>query len=250
MKYSKQLLLWAAVMSLAIPTIGFSADETPSYTNAAQAMHASNLADAAARNPDPATETAALDLRNARQDYDSINADPDASEEDKDIAFNTLETARENYTGEIERLTGLASENIQDMRDDGMGWGQIANELGVHPGTLGLGHTKNNSIDPLAIDDGDFQFSDNEIANATKRDTKQGWSKNHTTTTASTKNNKKGSDLSTGSTKNSKKGSDLSTGRTKNSAPGTNKNNSASNSNSGKSQSSKSNNGKGNSKNK
>jgi hypothetical protein len=31
---------------------------------------------------------------------------------------------------------------IADMRDAGMGWGQIAHELGVHPGTLGLGHTK------------------------------------------------------------------------------------------------------------
>lgn len=245
MKCSKQLLLWAAIMSLTLPTVGFTADEditdeTPSYTNAAQAMHASNLADAAARNPDPATEAAAADLRDASQDYNSINADPNASKDDKEQAYNNLKAARENYADEIERLTGLASEDIYTMREDGMGWGQIAHELGVPPGTLGLGHTKKNRVDPTANDADDYQISDNEIAKATKRDTKQGWSKNHTNTTASTKNSQKGTGLSTDHPKNNNKGRD--------------KNNGVSKNNNGKDQSSSSNNGKGkgkgNSKNK
>jgi len=32
--------------------------------------------------------------------------------------------------------------DIAGMREAGMGWGEIAHALGVHPGTLGLGHTK------------------------------------------------------------------------------------------------------------
>jgi hypothetical protein len=31
---------------------------------------------------------------------------------------------------------------IAGMREAGMGWGEIAHALGVHPGTLGLGHNK------------------------------------------------------------------------------------------------------------
>ena len=33
-------------------------------------------------------------------------------------------------------------EQIAEMRESGMGWGNIAMELGVHPGALGLGHAK------------------------------------------------------------------------------------------------------------
>ncbi len=240
MKCSKQVLLWAAVMSLAIPTIGFTdediPDEAPSYTNTAQVMHASNLADAAALTLDEETKTAAERLSKARDEYDELNTDQNTSEDDIKLASEKLEVARKGYADEIERLTGEASDLIYNKRVDGMGWGQIAHDLGVHPGTLGLGHTKKNIVDPAANDVEDYQNSNNEMTKATKRDTNQGWNKNHTTTTSNTKNSKKGADLSADQPKNNGTGSD--------------KNNSGSKSNNGKSQSSKSNNGKGNSKNK
>ena len=37
-------------------------------------------------------------------------------------------------------LAGVKPEDVAAMRGAGMGWGQIAQELGLHPGVLGLGH--------------------------------------------------------------------------------------------------------------
>jgi hypothetical protein len=56
------------------------------------------------------------------------------------------------------------------MRASSMGWGDIAHELGVHPSTLGLGlgHGKNNK-----------NFSRQEIAEATARNTKTGYASGH-----------------------------------------------------------------------
>ena len=40
----------------------------------------------------------------------------------------------------LARLAGVEPEEVAAMRQAGMGWGQIAQELNLHPGVLGLGH--------------------------------------------------------------------------------------------------------------
>jgi len=45
-------------------------------------------------------------------------------------------------TSDLSNVAGVSQEDIEGMRVSGMGWGEIAHELGVHPGVLGLGHTK------------------------------------------------------------------------------------------------------------
>lgn len=40
------------------------------------------------------------------------------------------------------QMCGVTPDNIADMRGDDMGWGQIAQELGVNPNTIGLTHTQ------------------------------------------------------------------------------------------------------------
>jgi hypothetical protein len=37
---------------------------------------------------------------------------------------------------------GLSVDEISTMRKQGIGWGVIAQELGIHPGSLGVGHAK------------------------------------------------------------------------------------------------------------
>ena len=64
------------------------------------------------------------------------------------------------------------------MRDTGMGWGNIAKELGVHPGVLGLGHTKGIQeayAEAAAV--GSIEAS--EVAEATARNTHSGYAKGH-----------------------------------------------------------------------
>ncbi|NIS69950.1 MAG: hypothetical protein GTO12_13705 [Proteobacteria bacterium] len=47
-----------------------------------------------------------------------------------------------------EKVENLIQE-IADMRRADMGWGEIAREFGVHPGVLGLGHSKKEARDGL-----------------------------------------------------------------------------------------------------
>ncbi|SDP59302.1 hypothetical protein [Desulforhopalus singaporensis] len=65
-----------------------------------------------------------------------------------------------------EELAAQVEADIREMRqEEHMGWGQIAHELGVHPGRLGLGHYKN--VDQgFAVD-----IPDDELAAATELDT-------------------------------------------------------------------------------
>lgn len=58
---------------------------------------------------------------------------------------------------------------IGGMRASGMGWGEIAHAIGVHPSVLGLGHQKKarNS------------YTNQEMVEATERNTKTGYAKGH-----------------------------------------------------------------------
>ena len=118
--------------------------EQSAFSNAAQAAHAQNLADAVVAN------------------------DPE-----KDVNATLGEIAA--------------------MREAGMGWGQIAHELGVHPGTLGLGHTK--GIAPQ---------SPTETQLATARNPQTGGAKGHGVSNGPSEG--KGSEHGQGSADNGGKG--------------------------------------------
>jgi hypothetical protein len=188
---------------------GDSADgsdvEEPTYSNAAQAMHAANLAETASAQPNEATKEAAESLDSAREAYDTSRkeslADPENPElaEAMQVAEKELEQARETYGDRVGELAGVMGEEIQAMRQNKMGWGQIAHELGVHPGTLGLGHTKRKgALDPVDPVDAVMDESaepadpDAEIAEATRRDPKTGWNSGHGMAAAKSGNSKKG----------------------------------------------------------
>jgi hypothetical protein len=183
--------------------------EQPTYSNAAQAMHAANLAETAALKPDAETEKAADGLASARESYHDAKEALAAAPDDPDLqeavkrAEEDLSGARESYADAIAERAGVLGEDIQEMRQNRMGWGQIASELGVHPGVLGLGHTKRNrGLDPVEGLE-DVAYSPDreldpqaEIAEATRRDKQYGWSKAHGLGTGDAKGSKKGLGLS------------------------------------------------------
>jgi hypothetical protein len=123
------------------------------YSNPAQAAHASQLADKAALSNDE-----------VQQAYDNYQEALDTYGEDSYITKN----AEVDFTNKLADITGELDDDIEAMRASGMGWGNIAHELGVHPSTLGLGHAKNQN-----------SFSDQEIAEATARNTKNGFATRH-----------------------------------------------------------------------
>jgi len=146
--------------------------ETSSYANPAQAQHAANLATAAASQPDENTAEALSAVQQAEADL--AEAERNGTQEDIDIAQEALTGTQEAYADLISEKTGVVSEEIAGMRNAGMGWGQIANELGVHPGLLGLGHTKKEqgAKTQKGVDMA-------EVTEATERNTRSGWSKGH-----------------------------------------------------------------------
>jgi hypothetical protein len=61
---------------------------------------------------------------------------PNSAKESKDP--DDFKYARELFHDKLEDY----SEQISDMRSSGMGWGDIAKHLDVHPSVLGRGHSK------------------------------------------------------------------------------------------------------------
>jgi len=127
-----------------------SADDISQYQYAAQAAHASNLAEATYEID---TEINALIGQLAVAE----------SEEPQDQGEIT------GLEAEIERREEEIQAEITEMRASGMGWGEIAHALGVHPGVLGLGHSKKDA--KVGVDA--------ELAMATTMDMKTGNSMGH-----------------------------------------------------------------------
>jgi len=145
-------------------------DDAPSFANPAQAQHAANLAAAAAAQPDESTAQALSAVEQAEAAL--AEAEQSGIQEQIDQALADLAEAQQAYADLIAERTGVISEDILDMRSMGMGWGLIARELGVHPGLLGLGHTKNKH--------GEYAEAEmDEMAEATSRNTRSGWSNGH-----------------------------------------------------------------------
>ncbi|MEA3290185.1 MAG: hypothetical protein U9Q04_08395 [Campylobacterota bacterium] len=101
-------------------------DDISELTNEVQVQKAQNLAE----NTQEVTE-AKINLADAQEAYDN---DPENEE---------LKEALDNAIQQLADMTDESVNSINDMRESGMGWGEIAHELGVHPSVLGLGHTNN-----------------------------------------------------------------------------------------------------------
>jgi hypothetical protein len=167
--------------------------EEPAFQNPTQVLRAINLAEAYAEKPDPELEEA---LGNVKETEDELNkakedlAKLDTTAEDYNEKLAELKTKITELELELQNNQGVADsllakngevtpEDIAAMREEGMGWGQIAHELGLHPGLLGMGHTKRNNTGWGKGFNPDGEVSDTEIEEATARNFKSGFSKGH-----------------------------------------------------------------------
>ena len=157
------------------------ADDTPAFSNPAQAAHAAALADEASTQPDEQVAEALADVQDAKDALSALEADPDATQEDIDAAEEAVAEKEAAAAEAVAERVGAITADISAMRDDGMGWGQIAHELGVHPGALGLGHVKGkahrnrHSVRAMTGE----EAADSELAEATARNTKTGLALGH-----------------------------------------------------------------------
>jgi hypothetical protein len=163
-------LVSAIAQTQSTQDISMLSQERSTFSNPAQAAHAENLANVAAQN-DPRVQRAFTTLENAEKALEAAKATGNPTIiAAAQRAYDTAKTHAENA---LARAACVATSEISAMRSQGMGWGQIAHEMGVHPGVLGLGHSK-------------------EIT-ATDRDSKTGLAMGHSMTASSDNSGGKGS---------------------------------------------------------
>jgi hypothetical protein len=110
-RYFLAIFFLCAAVITAIGSSSIRADTDTHFQNGAQTQHAQNIA-----------------IEAAFQDEEVIKAKNSGN-------FDLMnQLVDEKVAGFMER--------ISEMRASGMGWGNIAKELEVHPGFIGLGHSK------------------------------------------------------------------------------------------------------------
>lgn len=199
-------------------------DEAPAFTSIAQVEKAENLAALSAGVPDDEAISARREAdqterayEEARRRLEALQVDPNTSPEEIEAAELAVETTKSAYEAaqaaadeKLAQFAGVPVEDIVSMRQSGMGWGQIAHELGIHPSSLGLGRgkTKTSGQQESKLKGRPFQEAD-ELGGITSRNLKTGWSKGHGVDLSSHSGGKgqgKGKGQSKGEEKSSGKG--------------------------------------------
>jgi len=142
------------------------------FSNPAQAAHAAQLSSQVAAD-DPEVSQAYDDYQEALEAFDALETTPTQADLD---ALAAAETAYEEALAE---KIGVTNDEIAAMRASGMGWGEIAHELGVHPSLLGLGHTKGKANRHGVDKEYNAALADDELAEATVRTTGRGLALGH-----------------------------------------------------------------------
>lgn len=141
-------------MSFSFAADGEEEATTSALQNSAQVQKAESLATASQAAAEKEAQTnvskAESDLSAAQTAVDEATAantaaptaETAAALEAAQADLATAQEALDSATGALAEVSGVSQSDIEGMRASGMGWGEIAHELGVHPGVLGLGHTK------------------------------------------------------------------------------------------------------------
>jgi len=158
-----------AVSVCAAPLTALAADlnnEAPAFMSTTDVARAEQLASKAAGQPASeviatiqAEEKAHMALQAAIQSGNSqVIAASQTAHQASEVAAEAVMAA----------FGGVTPADIGAMRGSGMGWGQIAQELGIHPGSLGIDHAKGNNSQHQSA-----------MMPATSRDVKSGRSMMH-----------------------------------------------------------------------
>ncbi len=189
-QYARQLALAILAGTMAVtPALAASPDDTvteqPAFTSPVQAERAANLAERAAMQTSTALQNSLHQVDAAEQRMQQALATGNQAR--ITAARSALERAQQQYTQQLSEMTGVMTDDIAKMRENGMGWGQIAAELGVHPGELGMGHDRRGRDQGMTSQNrgrarGMHRGIDpDEMAEATARDMETGWSGGHGT---------------------------------------------------------------------
>ena len=252
-KISKMNLLWSIIafiffffsvshfdIAISYAEVMELENEEPAFTSIAQVQKAENLAALTAEEPDEEAIDAKTEADQKKQAYEEAkqkldtlklqNASPqeiDAAELAVEEAKKAYDEAQESADEKLAEFAGVPAEDITSMRRSGMGWGQIAHELGIHPGALGLGHTKNKQYGyQKSKMRGKNLGETGELEAITSRNLKTGWSKGHGTDLSSHsggKGHSNGKRKSADKGKGKGKGKDQSTGKGNGNKGGKNK---------------------------
>jgi len=141
------------------------------FSNPAQAAHAAQLSSQVAAD-DPEVSQAYADYQDALDSYNALDTPTQAD-------LDALEAAETAYEEALAEKIGVTNDEIAAMRASGMGWGEIAHELGVHPSLLGLGHTKGKANRHGVDKEYNAALADDELAEATVRTTGRGLALGH-----------------------------------------------------------------------
>ena len=144
-------------------TTVLAVDDDPAFSNPTQAQRAINVAEEYALEK-------TRQIESAQKEADQIQGEINAIPEGEEIPQSLLDelAAAERRVSDLISQEGVEPEDINDMRQEGMGWGEIMHELGLHPGLLGVGHKK--GLEKNA------DVPDSEILSATKKNYKSGGS--------------------------------------------------------------------------
>jgi hypothetical protein len=149
-------------------------------------------------------DAARLGVVEAQEAFDLAEEDYGFKDGAYDDAKQAFTDAESFYADKLAERTGVTAEQIHAMRQE-MGWGAMYRELGVHPGVNGLkrGHYKNGKLrapeinpldvvdhEPLNLHEG--VPPDQELMEATQRNTRTGWSDKHGLKLNNNKSSKKG----------------------------------------------------------
>ncbi len=154
-------------------------DESPAFNNPAQAQKAENMAEAAAKESEDEELAERVDaLEAAENDLAGLDpGDPGYQE-----ALEAVENVEKDVVDRLSEISGELEDDIDKLREEGYGWGQIAHKLGINPNLAGLGNKYGHKKTERNRVRSRHEFGKKGgISAATARDFKTGWARGHGT---------------------------------------------------------------------
>jgi hypothetical protein len=184
-KYHTAVACTLIIGCTAIPALSLAAVDdtdtdmaTPAFTDPSRALQAANRAQQAAAG-DTSLGTALQDVERSQTALD----DALASNNQQAIqnARASMTRAEKRYTSTLNHVSGVSDSDITAMHDAGMGWEDIAHELGVQHGLDNREHSSNrqNHYGSKGAAPGMHGIDQQELDEATARNMESGWSKGH-----------------------------------------------------------------------
>lgn len=152
MKRLIYIIISSFLVLFAYPLLAEEQDEVSVFSNEAQVQKAETLSEISqeqahqeALETQENIENTEKELESAQENLNKLEQDPTSTVNEIIDARLAVDEALEKLNEETQHLADISSSTVEDiaqMRADGIGWGDIAHELGIHPSNLGLGHGK------------------------------------------------------------------------------------------------------------